>query len=66
MNAMFSDCNSLGTLILPNSGASSVFGANAIFDGCSAGLQIPAQYETMYSEALVNAINNYTGTKTTY
>ena len=66
MNAMFSDCNSLGTLILPNSGASSVFGANAIFDGCSAGLQIPAQYETMYSEALVNAIKNYTGTKTTY
>ena len=66
MNAMFYSCTSLGTLILPNSGASSVDGANAIFSGCTAELQIPAQYETMYSQALVNAINNYTGTKTTY
>lgn len=66
MNGMFSGCTSLGCLILPSSGASTVIAVNNIFRGVTAELQIPAQYETIYSEALVNAIKNYTGTKTTY
>ena len=66
MNGMFSGCSSLGCLILPSSGASTVIAVNNIFRGVTAELQIPAQYETIYSEALVNAIKNYTGTKTTY
>ena len=66
MNGMFSGCSSLGCLILPSSGASTAIAVNNIFRGVTAELQIPAQYETIYSEALVNAIKNYTGTKTTY
>lgn len=66
MNGMFSGCSSLGCLILPSSGASTVIAVNNIFRGVTAELQIPAQYETIYSEVLVNAIKNYTGTKTTY
>ena len=66
MNLVFFGCTSLGTLILPNSGASSVLSARYIFGFCTAELQIPARYETMYSQALVDAINNYTGTKTPY
>lgn len=66
MNGMFSGCSSLGCLILPSSGASTVIAVYNIFRGVTAELQIPAQYETIYSEALVNAIKNYTGTKTTY
>ena len=66
MYGMFSGCSSLGCLILPSSGASTVIAVNNIFRGVTAELQIPAQYETIYSEALVNAIKNYTGTKTTY